>query len=413
MRGIFDGFEGYATRTTEGHRRAMTSGMVVLDTNVLLNLYRYTASARNEFLSLLERIAESLWVPHQVMQEFWHKRDSTLRAPVEIAEEVLRDLEKHRNGALERLRYWGSRTGFPSTQRKEFEQKLVDVFKVVEGQIDALSDVEVVEAARDTNTDPVVRCLESLLKGRVGPAMGEEALERARAEGKRRIDNRLPPGFKDRHKDDELAVGDYLLWEQILMEAEDRRVDVLLVTGDVKEDWWRIERGVIRGPRPELASEMTTRAGVQLLMLRPDSFIAQASSALDVPVDDTSVQDIERVDRIQSSGVSAWTSHAANELLDRLDYEDSNVQAEAIRCAVATSGFVSRDMIYEIGGYDDSRTLRGFTRPANRIAQDLRDESILAVDAADPLTAVYDGAVSYVQAAGFQVPEDLVASLIE
>jgi len=55
----------------------------------------------------------------------------------------------------------------------------------------------------------------------------------------------------------------------------------------------------------------------------------------------------------------------------------------------------------------------GPPRPANRIAQDLRDEGILAVDAADPLAAVYDGVVSYVQAAGFQVPEDRVACLVE
>jgi len=51
----------------------------------------------------------------------------------------------------------------------------------------------------------------------------------------------------------------------------------------------------------------------------------------------------------------------ANELLNRLDYEDSTVEAEAIRCAVAAGGFVSRDMVYKIGGYDDSRTLRGST----------------------------------------------------
>src|SRR5690242_11422468 len=35
------------------------------------------------------------------------------------------------------------------------------------------------------------------------------------------------------------AAGDYLVWTQVLREARQRQCDVLLVTGDVKEDWWR------------------------------------------------------------------------------------------------------------------------------------------------------------------------------
>ena len=55
--------------------------MVVPDANVLLNLYRYTDQARDDLLSVLERLGNQLWVPHQVLVEFWRNRDAVLRDP--------------------------------------------------------------------------------------------------------------------------------------------------------------------------------------------------------------------------------------------------------------------------------------------------------------------------------------------
>ena len=42
-----------------------THAIVVLDANVLLNLYRYTPSTRDELLSVLRKTREQLWLPHQ------------------------------------------------------------------------------------------------------------------------------------------------------------------------------------------------------------------------------------------------------------------------------------------------------------------------------------------------------------
>jgi hypothetical protein len=81
VRDLFDGFEGYITPTPEDYRRVLTTGIVVVDANVVLNLYRYTAEARHDLLTVLERLATTLWVPHQVDSEFWRNRESVLRDP--------------------------------------------------------------------------------------------------------------------------------------------------------------------------------------------------------------------------------------------------------------------------------------------------------------------------------------------
>ncbi|PRS43897.1 hypothetical protein C6Y01_08315 [Bacillus sp. NMCC46] len=40
--------------------------IIVLDTNVLLNLYRYTQETSEQILNLLQKYKENLWMPHQV-----------------------------------------------------------------------------------------------------------------------------------------------------------------------------------------------------------------------------------------------------------------------------------------------------------------------------------------------------------
>jgi hypothetical protein len=44
--GLFEGFAGYRTPSTDDYRRVLTEGLVVPDTNVLLNLYRYNAQTQ-------------------------------------------------------------------------------------------------------------------------------------------------------------------------------------------------------------------------------------------------------------------------------------------------------------------------------------------------------------------------------
>jgi hypothetical protein len=93
--------------------------------------------------------------------------------------------------------------------------------------------------------------------------------------------------------------------------------------------------------------------------------------------------------------------------MTRLEAE-GKVQAAAIRRAAANGGFVSRDDIYDLGGYEEGRTLRGFTRPANRVTQELRTAALIPESAPDPLEAEYDPGFSWVLAKGFRVPAQLV-----
>jgi PIN like domain len=411
---LFDGFDGYRSPTEADYEGLFRTGLVVPDANVLLNLYRYNSETRDDFFNVLERLEDRLWVPHHVLVEFWRNRESALRDPTEGALRAVDALEDLHRKAVNELRTWVNRVALPAERFKELEQSLNQVFGQLSEAIKQMVGKESeADAALETGNDEVLKRLEKLLKGRVGKPMTSEEHTAGVAEGKRRVAAGIPPGYLDADKakrdGDERSAGDYLVWEQVLREAEVRKCNVLLVTGDVKEDWWRKERGQARGPRLELVDEMQAKCGSLLFMLRPESLLLHAKKLLAVEVREGSLREVERVDRSTSdSQTGGWTTETLSKLMDRL-WDEGGVQWMAICWACAKGdGFVSRSDVYDLGDYDESRTLRGFTRPTNRLAQEFRDSGIIPTSAVDILQAVYDPTISSVQASGFRVPQSLI-----
>lgn len=253
--GLYLGFEGYKSPSLDDQAAVLSKGMVVPDANVLLNLYRYTNDARDNLLTVLERLSDRLWIPHQVLEEFWRNRESVLRDPRDT-EKTSREMRDSRTQAVARFRAWANRVSLPGDSADPLVAALEQGFDAALRTIEAYSDSGAAESARDTNKDPVLRRLEPIFTGRVGAPMTSTQYERAVAEALRRIETREPPGYLDKKKEDDYAAGDFLVWEQVLCEAADRNCDVLFVTGDVKEDWWRRSSGESRGPRLELVREM-------------------------------------------------------------------------------------------------------------------------------------------------------------
>ena len=408
--GLFAGFEGYRTPTDEDYRKLLENGLVVVDANVLLNLYRYDDQARDALVGVLRALGDRLWVPHQVLVEFWRNRESVLRDPRDV-QKTVKELGDLRDRALRAFRTWANRVSLPEEQAAGLSRPLAEAFASLANNVNASDMEDAATFARDTRADAVLQDLEPVLDRRCGAALAEDQHRAAVQEGMRRVDSRLPPGYMDKKKGDEIAAGDFLVWEHTLLEAARRGVDVLFVTGDVKEDWWREESGERRGARLELVQEMRDRAGVRLFMLRPTSLLEHARRHLGVEVRPESVQEAERVEQFLTSTedliTGGWDTQSVGHLLQSLDAQ-APVQAATVRLAAQQGGFASREQVYELGQYHDERSLRGFTRPVNRIVQEMRAQGQLPDGALDVLTTRYDGGVV---ATGFDVPREVVPLL--
>jgi len=259
--------------------------------------------------------------------------------------------------------------------------------------------------------DPVLDQLRALLNGKVGRKPTDAEWQVAVKEGNERAERHEPPGYRDAEKAGsdlpEGAAGDYLVWLQATDEATRRGLDVLLVTGDEKEDWWWRHRSEFLGPRVELVAEYKARDGHQLYIMRPIDLLKR-SSALQVVVRKESVDDVERVSR-ESQQRSLWSAAGVAVLLERLESEGRE-QAEVIRVAALRGGTINREDVYEICGYENDRMLRGFTLPTARITRDLQQDGIVAEGADPVLTTVYRGGV---KAAAFRIPAEMSTILTE
>lgn len=108
---------------------------------------------------------------------------------------------------------------------------------------------------------------------------------------------------------------------------------------------------------------------------------------------------------------AAWDEDVLMDALLRLTASNSTVQIKSIKRAMDNLGTVSRAEVYELGGYAPSRSLKGFTRPCNRVTKDLKKEGRLPDDATELLVPVYDPDVKgYQQAKAFRIPDELVWS---
>jgi hypothetical protein len=297
--GIFHGFEDYRTPTPAAYQKVLAEGLAVLDANILLNLYRYNDSTRQDLLAVMRRLGDNLWIPHQVMREFWRNREFTLDTLKDGPKEAIELLDKAHRSADNAISIWSKKVALPDDRRSELHKQLQVAFREVRKAIQMQAESDARAHAYDTNEDRILDQLSSVLSNKVGPALSPEDHAAAVSEAHRRRTSKVPPGYMDDDKNDpELSAGDYLVWEQLLREAEQRQCDVLFVTGDVKEDWWARVKGELRGPRAELSTEFRGRTQHSLYMLQPQDLLRRAGALTDVRIRPESAEEVERVNTL-------------------------------------------------------------------------------------------------------------------
>jgi ribosomal protein S28E/S33/predicted XRE-type DNA-binding protein len=295
--GIFDGgLAAYQSVTEEDYRWLLTAELVVFDASALLNLYRYHPTTRNDLLAILTKLKGRVWVAHHAMLEFFENRMTVIESHSKELDDIVASLSKSEADLQAAIKTWANRAGLPQQQLDELLEiskrsvaQIIDKLKRL-GEDDAFKDAD------DAAKDPVIIELTSILDASIGAQLPESELLRAKEAAIRRIASKTPPGWKDANKSSN-REGDYLVWYETLREAKRRGLDVLFITGDVKEDWWHKQRGEAKGPLPALVAEMKAEANVRLYMLRPASLLIHASRVLDLSVSEESVQDAERVSR--------------------------------------------------------------------------------------------------------------------
>jgi rRNA-processing protein FCF1 len=226
--GMFDGFEGYRTPTEADYRNLLTQGLVVLDTNVLLDLYRMNLRVRTDMLTILDSLQERIWVPRQVIEEFWRnqQQDGLLNHHQDRASAAKTALTKAEDSIRQAISRWAKEVhlGDDAPVRAGLDEHATALGKTLAHLAALIGDQaesDTVPGSPDTNKDPVIRNLTRLLDGRVGAPMTTSEREQAITEAASRASEQQPPGYRDfeKGKEKEAAAGDYLVARRCLVVA--------------------------------------------------------------------------------------------------------------------------------------------------------------------------------------------------
>ena len=405
--GIYDAFPGHRRPGEEELAEALRSALVVVDANVLLNLYRYHESTRDDLLRLLRGVGDRLWVPHQVMREFWRNRLTVLASRATATDQVVSALAKQQRAADDALHQWAKTTALADAVRDDLVGKVAALHAELVAAIRSHTPPSP-DSPGVPGREPVLDQLEALLRGKVGAMPDLNRWNELVEEGKRRAAAKEPPGYLDAGKDDstlpEGAAGDYLVWAQATREATRLDTDLLFVTGDEKEDWWWRHRSEFLGPRVELVEEFAAASGRQLYMMRPVDLLKRAV-AIEVEVRSESVSDVARVSESQES--ATWTPRGVAELLRHLDFEE-RPQADVIREAARLGGYIPSTAIH-VHANVDHQSAHGFAGPVERITRMLQGRGVVARGVRPALAPV----VGNEALIAFEVPGEFVTALAE
>jgi hypothetical protein len=166
-RGLFSGFEGYRTPSDKDYQQLLTGGLVVPDANVLLNLIAMMMPRGSHFCRFFFQLGERLWIPHQVLFEFWANRQRVLRDPRDT-QKTVKELGELRDRAVVALRTWANRVSLAATQTSALLDPFVAVYTALIAGVNALDEEDASIFARDTSSNPVLKALEPILLDKCG-----------------------------------------------------------------------------------------------------------------------------------------------------------------------------------------------------------------------------------------------------
>lgn len=262
-----DDFPGWVLPDQETLDWYWQEAIFAVDTSVLLDLYRFSAEAREGLLDALRSFGDRLWIPHQVALEFHKNRFGVLLAQRDAEEKLLKELdgiERDLDGQLSKLLRGAGRRDLDPTR-----DAITDGFKELREKLQKAEQAHTEGLGKSIRDDPIYEEVEKLCADRIGAPFTDSRLAEVIKDAEERFRNQQPPGYLDDGKSDDAKFGDVIVWHQLFDMANTKKRPVVLVADDRKADWVWEERGKTLGPRPELVAEMREVAGVGFHLYTP------------------------------------------------------------------------------------------------------------------------------------------------
>lgn len=215
--------------TREGFERLWKDALIAYDASALLNIYGYSEDTRSDLIGVIRHYADRSRLPHQFAWEYARNRISTIVKQIKNCQNTENDFKKIETVRLQ-----------PKMEHPFLSQASLAAFNSIRNEL--AEKRKAIE--RMITTDEYADALLTAFDGKIGPSPSAAELTQLHSDAATRFAVQTPPGYKDLGlKNCPDAYGDYVAWRQLMNIAAREKKDIILVTDDVKEDWWHIESG--------------------------------------------------------------------------------------------------------------------------------------------------------------------------
>lgn len=284
-------FQEYHQFTEEEFKELWSQCIFVFDTNTLLNMYRYSRKTVESYLEVLSQLKKKsqLWIPYQVGYEFYENRIDVIVEYESSYDSMLLILEKAKKDIVTKYK------NHPFLDLIDIKKKMEDGLSSVEKELKKAKE----QHPKWMDKDEVMEKLNDLFEGNIGSNYDGEKLKAIRHEGKERYEKKVPPGYKDDKKTEDKKYGDLILWFQIIDKAKETKKPIILISGDIKEDWWLEKNGNRVMPLPQLKKEMLDKASVDFHIYTADRFLEYYIQEVTGTIDKTAISEVRKIREIE------------------------------------------------------------------------------------------------------------------
>lgn len=254
-------FLEYNPLSTQDIQSLWDGAIFVFDTNVLLNLYRYSDATSNKFIQLISDLDSRIWLPFQVGLEFNKNRLTVICEQKKHYEEF----EKKLNEIIGDIENKNRNPFLTDALFEKISSIKIDIKLEVDNKIKLYNE--------SLNKDLLLDKINSIFDGKVGDSLSKEELKKLYTEGETRYKDKTPPGYRDIKKPDNEKYGDLIIWKQIISKSKNDDVDIIFVLDDKKEDWWLVHQRKTISPRPELLKEFRCETNRKCHFYKPFQFL--------------------------------------------------------------------------------------------------------------------------------------------
>ena len=239
------------------------NAVICLDTNVLLDLYKMPEETRNFYFEVLEQIKNRIVIPYQVMDEFFRNRYNVIQKEGFKYVNICKELEKSLNG---------TNTYYDTEFRNKvplIDELLDEIKKSVKTACDKIKEFQKKQMINYDN-DKVFKRITELFQNSIHSPFSKGDLKKIYENGEKRFAKKCPPGFSDKNKPEEKRYGDYIIWEEMMMISRQKKLPIIFISNDEKQDWRRGKKNLL--PRHELIEEFKMKTEQQFYMYNLEKF---------------------------------------------------------------------------------------------------------------------------------------------